>query len=86
MFCIKICCLEPEPVGAELLQVEPEPKKISGAGAEEKWFGSATLGTSNQICIRIWALIYDSAKISSPIQSECILYSISIIIVGHNGS
>ena len=43
MFCIKICCLEPEPVGAELLQVEPEPKKISGAGAEEKWFGSATM-------------------------------------------
>ena len=43
MFCIKICFLEPEPVGAELLWVEPEPiflpgggagNKISGAGAE----------------------------------------------------
>ena len=26
MLCIKICYLEPEPVGAELLKVEPEPK------------------------------------------------------------
>ena len=52
MFCIKICVLEPDPVGAELLWVEQEPKffnwsrsrkKISGAGAEEKWFGFATL-------------------------------------------
>ena len=44
MFCIKICFLEPEPVGAELIYVggagakyfylEPEPKKISGAEAE----------------------------------------------------
>ena len=25
MFCIKICFLEPEPVGAELLWVETEP-------------------------------------------------------------
>ena len=40
MFCVKICFLEP--VGAKLLEVEPEPKKkISGAGAEEKWLGSA---------------------------------------------
>ena len=45
MLCIKICYLEPEPVGAELLKVEPEPKfftlslsrkKKSGAGAEKK--------------------------------------------------
>ena len=53
MFCIKICFLEQESVGAELLWVEPEPilytylepepKKISGTGAEEKWLGSATL-------------------------------------------
>ena len=53
MFCIKICFMEPEPVGAELFKVEPEPKfftwsrsrkeKISAAGAEEKWFGFATL-------------------------------------------
>ena len=35
MFCIKICCLEPEPVGAGFV--------LPGAGAEEKWFGSATL-------------------------------------------
>ena len=29
--------------GAEIFYLEPEPKKkISGAGAEEKWFGSAT--------------------------------------------
>ena len=26
MFCIKICFIEPEPVGTELLWVEPEPK------------------------------------------------------------
>ena len=37
------CFLKPEPVGADLLSVEPEPKKKYGAGAEEKWFGSATL-------------------------------------------
>ena len=43
MFCIKIYFLEPEPVGAEVLWVEPEPKKISGAGAEEIWLDSATL-------------------------------------------
>ena len=55
MFCtgIKISFLEPEPVGAELLRVEPVPifliwswirkKKISGAGAAEKWLGSARL-------------------------------------------
>ena len=52
--------MEPEPVGAELLWVEPEPifftwnrsrKKISGAGAgaEEKWLGSATLLPTNII-------------------------------------
>ena len=45
--------MEPDPVGAELLEVEPEPKfciylepepkKIYGAGAEEKWLGSAAL-------------------------------------------
>ena len=44
MLCIKICYLEPEPVGAELLKVEPEPKfftwslsrkKKSGARAEK---------------------------------------------------
>ena len=27
MFCIKICFLEPEPVGIEILWVEPEPNK-----------------------------------------------------------
>ena len=44
MFCIKICFLEPEPVGAELLRVEPEPKFFfSIAKEEEKCFGSATL-------------------------------------------
>ena len=53
MFCIKICFLEPESVRAELLLTEPDPiflpgagaekKIISGAGAEEKWLGSATL-------------------------------------------
>ena len=45
MFCIKICFLNPEPVGAKKFYLEPEPKKkleleprkkISGAGAEEK--------------------------------------------------
>ena len=29
--------------GAEIFYPEPEPKKKSGAGAEEKWFGYATL-------------------------------------------
>ena len=43
MFCFKIYFLESEPVGAELLSVEPEPKKKSGAEAKEKWFSSATL-------------------------------------------
>ena len=33
MFCIKICFLEPEPVGIEILWVEPEPNKKYGAGA-----------------------------------------------------
>ena len=50
MFCIKICFLEPGPVGEDRLRMEPEPiffpwsqsrKKISGA--EEKWLGSTTL-------------------------------------------
>ena len=59
MFYIQICVLEPEPVGAELLQVKPEPKfftwsrsrkKISGAGSEEKWFGSATLRGVPVLC------------------------------------
>ena len=49
---MKTSVAELEPVGAEHLYVEPEPKiftwnrsrkKISGAGAEEKWLGSATL-------------------------------------------
>ena len=33
--------------GAEIFYQEPEPKKISRFGAEEKWFGSATLLTNN---------------------------------------
>ena len=36
MFCIKICFLEPEPVGAEILQVEPEPKFFTWSRAEKK--------------------------------------------------
>ena len=43
MFCIKLCFLEPEPVGAELLWVEPEPKKNIWSRSRGKWFGSATL-------------------------------------------
>ena len=52
MFCIKICFLNPEPVGAKNFYLEPEPKK-KRAGAEEKniwswsrgkkWLGSASL-------------------------------------------
>ena len=59
MFCIKISFLEPEPGGAELFWVEPEPifftwslgrslKKISEAGDEEKWLGFATLARANK--------------------------------------
>ena len=36
MFCKKSVFLEPEPVGAELLLVEPEPIFLPGAGAEKK--------------------------------------------------
>ena len=53
MFCIKICFLEPEPSEPSFYRwsrsqtflpgPKPEPKKISGAGAAEKWLGSATL-------------------------------------------
>ena len=31
--------------GADIFYLEPEPKKISGAGAEENWLGSASLTT-----------------------------------------
>ena len=31
--------------GADIFYLEPEPKKISGAGAEENWLGSAALTT-----------------------------------------
>ena len=47
MFCIKIYFSELEPVGVEILWVEPEPRfftqsrKKIWAGAEEKWTGSA---------------------------------------------
>ena len=53
MFCIKVCFLGAGAgrsrafkggAGAEIFYLEPEPKnKISGAEAEEKWLGSATL-------------------------------------------
>ena len=39
--------------GADIfyLELEPEPnKKISGAGSEEKWFGSATLQIMVHLC------------------------------------
>ena len=49
MFCIKICFLEPEPSFTSWSQSRiflpgaGAEKKISGAGSEEKWLGSATL-------------------------------------------
>ena len=56
MFCIYICLSEP--VGADILWVGPKPifftrsrsRKKSGAGAEEKWLGSATLGGTAYYC------------------------------------
>ena len=69
MVCIKICFSEPEPVavGAKIVWEEPEPiffclelepKKKSGAWAEEKWLGSAKLVGSNPS----YNLILDPAK------------------------
>ena len=55
----------PRPVDAKLLKVEPEPKfftwsrsrkKNSGAGAEEKWLGSATLIVHFTIFLLSWEL------------------------------
>ena len=51
MFCIKNCFFGAGQsralkggAGVEIFYLEPEPKKqISGAGAEAKWLGSATL-------------------------------------------
>ena len=45
MFCIKIFFFEPEPAGPEpsFYRWSRSRKKQFGAGAEEKWLGSATL-------------------------------------------
>ena len=51
MFCIKICFLEPDPVGAKTFYLEPEPKKIPWGGAKEKRFGSATLVQKKKFCV-----------------------------------
>ena len=41
--------------GTYIFYLEPEPKKKSGAGAEEKWLSSATLGGS--LVSEMWWLI-----------------------------
>ena len=46
MFCIKICFLEPEPVGTELfgVELEPEPIFLPGSGVEKKNIWSRSRG------------------------------------------
>ena len=44
MFCIKICLLEPEPIGAELLRVEPEPKFFTWSRSWKKNIWSRSRG------------------------------------------
>ena len=60
MFCIKIYFLEPEPVGAEVLWVEPEPKKNSWSrsrGNMARLLNTAVVNKhlNSLICNAVWA-------------------------------